>query len=67
MLGKELRGRVIGTMGTSKEKPIKLAGGSKEKSNVQQINTFDILLLILILLMKTIYINYYFECTSIQM
>jgi hypothetical protein len=49
MLGKELRGRVIGTMGTSKEKPIAIVGGSKEKPNAQQVNTFDILLLILIL------------------
>ncbi len=31
------------------KKPIALAGGSKEKPNAQQVNTFDILLLILIL------------------
>jgi hypothetical protein len=49
MLGKELKGRVIGPMGTSKEKPIALAKGSKENPNVQQVSTFDILLLILIL------------------
>jgi hypothetical protein len=30
MLGKELRGRVIGTMGSDKEKPIALAEDSKE-------------------------------------
>jgi hypothetical protein len=35
MLGKELKGRVIGPMGTSKEKPIALAKGSKENPNVQ--------------------------------
>jgi hypothetical protein len=35
MLGKELKGKVIGIMGTNKEKPIALARGSKEKPNAQ--------------------------------
>jgi hypothetical protein len=34
-LGKELRGRVIGPMGTIKEKPIALERGGKEKPNAQ--------------------------------
>jgi hypothetical protein len=48
MLGKELKGRVIGPMGTCKKKPIALVGGSKEKPNVQQVSTFDISFFILI-------------------
>jgi hypothetical protein len=35
MFGKELRGRVIGPMGTNKEKPIALARCGKEKPNAQ--------------------------------